>query len=70
MPDPKPKPQIEERTLKIFTPEQYDMLLAEYEAVRDFGYGEVTVVFDNHHPSKPKTMLYKMFPKPGTYKAE
>ena len=59
-----PKSSLLERTLKVFTEEQLDMLLNDLEAVQQHGYGGVTIVFDNHHLQKFEPTLSKLFPKP------
>lgn len=63
-----------ERALQILTPEELETLIEYMEAVKEDGFGGVSMEFESHHPAKIKItgnvsrLLTKL--KPKNYKPE
>lgn len=48
------QPSLWERALKILSPSELETLIEYLEAVKEDGFGDVSVEFENHHPAKIK----------------
>lgn len=66
LPPPKDTPKVDaiHRALRIFTLEQFVILLDECEAISAHGFGKVIIEFDHHHAQKVEQRRNRLLPKP------